>query len=84
MGPVLKHASSVGLPGQHRLALPHKTAEFLATLSWCILIRVCISIIKRKKEGRERGGWERISCNKRTLTQLYLHNYCHFHGNTLL
>lgn len=84
MGPILKHASSVGLPGQHRLALSRKTAEFLATFPRCILIRVCIIIIKRKKEGRERGVRERINRNKWTPTQLYLHNYCHFHGNTPL
>lgn len=58
MGQILKHVSSVGLPGQHWLALAHKTAEFLATFPWCILIRVCIIIIKREKERRERGGKE--------------------------
>ena len=59
MGPILKYASSEGLPGQHQLALSGKTAEFLATFPWCIIIRVCIIIIKRKKEGRARGERER-------------------------
>lgn len=50
MGPVVKGAGSAGQP---LLALSIR-AEFPATFPWCILIRVCIIIIKRKKERRER------------------------------
>lgn len=50
----LKHASSVGLPSQRWTSFPLKTAEFLATFPWCILIRICI-ITKRKLGGRKGG-----------------------------